>query len=144
MAAVERQIEIQADQSVVWRLVATPEGFKRWFNESMEIEVRVGGKHRHFECEAGVFISGEVLAIEEGHSITLSWNEEGANWAAPTRVAFTLEPIPGGTRVLFRHDGFERVRSEGWERTYQAYEQGWTRHALPEKLKKVAEDRDAA
>lgn len=142
MAAVEKSIEIKASPATVWRLFATQEGMRSWFHPEICIDMRVGGAHRHFSHDT--WISGEVLAIEPGRSLTLSWMEEESDWLQPTRVTFTLEPITGGTRVHARHEGFEGVRAFNWERTFGAYTAGWEEHGLLSALKKVAEQLDAA
>ncbi|HZQ35120.1 MAG TPA: SRPBCC domain-containing protein [Dehalococcoidia bacterium] len=137
--AVERSIEIAASVDVVWELLSTQEGLRQWLTPNIEIDVRLGGAYRLVEPEANQMISGRVLELVPKQRLTLSWFEEGGDWRQPTRKSFVLTPIPGGTRVDARQDGFEGIGKPGWPATYEAYERGWDRHAILAALKRCAE-----
>lgn len=143
MPFVERSIEIQASPSVVWELLSTQEGLRSWWAENVEIEMKVGGKHRHFMAEANQWLSGYVLEIIPEKMLMLSWFEEDTDWLFPTRLTFTLEEIPGGTRVTHRYDGFAGIGKPTWERTMEAYNRGIDQHGLLAGLKALAEGRAA-
>jgi uncharacterized protein YndB with AHSA1/START domain len=137
--AVERSIEIAAPIDVVWRLLSTQEGLRQWLAPTIEIDVRLGGAWRLCEPEGNQTISGRVLELVPQQLLSLSWFEEGGDWQQPTRSSFMLTPIPGGTRVDVRQDGFEAIGKPGWMATYEAYERGWDRHATLAALKRCAE-----
>jgi uncharacterized protein YndB with AHSA1/START domain len=139
MPAVERSIEIQASPATVWSFFATQEGLRAWWGAEIEIDMTVGGKHRHYVPEVNQWISGYVLEIVPAKQLILSWFEEDCDWVFPTRLVFTLEAIPGGTRVTHRYDGFAGIGKHTWERTMQAYDRGIDLHNMLGALKAVAE-----
>lgn len=137
--AVERSIEIAASVDVVWELLSTQDGLRQWLTPNIEIDVRPGGAYRLVGPEGSQVISGRVLDLVPRQRLTLSWFEEGGDWLQPTRKTFVLTPIPGGTRVDARQDGFEGIGKPGWLASYEAYERGWDRHATLAALKRSAE-----
>lgn len=143
MPAVERSIEIQASSATVWSFFTTQEGLRTWWGAEIDIDMTVGGKHRHYVPEANQWISGYVLEIVPEKQLILSWFEEDCDWVFPTRLVFTLEAIPGGTRVTHRFDGFAGIGKPTWERTMQAYNRGIDLHNMLGTLKTVAEQHAA-
>jgi len=144
MPMVERSVEIKASPKTVWTLMASQEGLRQWFWPDLEIDMRLGGGHRHYVAELDQWIVGTVLDIVPEQSLVLSWFEENTDWVHPIRLTFTLEAIPGGTRVTHRYDGFPGIGKPSWERTQRAYEIGADRHALLERLKAAVESTHAA
>jgi uncharacterized protein YndB with AHSA1/START domain len=140
---VERTVEIRASLEIVWSLVASQEGLRRWFDPTMEIDLTVGGSFRLREEESQGPISGHVLEVVPLQRLVLSWLEEGG-WIHPTRLTFTLEETPEGTRVCQRYDGFAGIGSSTWQRARDAYEAGIDRHGLLKNLKRLAESAAAA
>ncbi|NGQ96625.1 SRPBCC domain-containing protein [Brevibacillus sp. SYP-B805] len=141
MVKVERSVVIHAPLQVVWELLATQEGMRRWFEEDMEIDVRIGGKHRHVDKETGQLITGEVLELVPHQRLVLSWLEDGpdTDWVHPIRFSFTLAEHPEGTVVHFVTDGFEKIGKPTWWQTFEAYDRGADRHKLLWKLREAAE-----
>ena len=141
MLKIERAAEIGADVSAVWALFASQDGLRRWFSETIEIDVSVGGKHRHVSKEEKQLITGEVLQREPMKKLSLSWFEDGpdTDLVNPIRKTFALEEIPRGTRVTITIDGFEGIGKPDYMRTYEAYVRGTERHHLLKNLKDAAE-----
>ena len=136
---VERHIEINASVPEVWQLISTQEGMRQWFGSDIQIDMRVGGRYRLMNPEQNQVISGEVLELISPSVLKLSWFEEDSDWVNPTQVTFRLEETSGGTRVHVTHAGFDSIGKQGWQRTYEEYQKGWTRHRLLENLKTRAE-----
>jgi len=139
MKKVERSIEIKASLSEVWKLISTQEGMRQWINPNMEIDTRVGGKYRVQDPDEKLVICGEVLEMIPMKLLSLSWFESGSDWVNPTKVTFTLEELSDAVKVHVSHTGFEMIGKSDWERTYNEYQKGWTRHHLLENLKERAE-----
>ncbi|HET7657747.1 MAG TPA: SRPBCC domain-containing protein [Bacillales bacterium] len=139
MKSIARFIDIDASLSTVWKLVSTQEGMRQWLNPGVQIDMQVGGKYRVMDPEGNQEICGEVLEINPMKSLTLSWYESGSDWLQPTKVTFQLEETSDCVRVHVTHEGFEKIRKQGWERTFAEYEKGWSRHHLLENLKESAE-----
>jgi uncharacterized protein YndB with AHSA1/START domain len=144
MPVISRSVDIQARPSTVWNLLSTQEGMRRWLEPEITIDMRVGGDHRHINQHANQLITGKVLEIVPEKQLVLSWFEEGGDWVNPIRLVFTLEEIPGGTRVTMQWDGFAGIGKPAWERTMKAYEIGTERHGTLEALKRAAEAIHAA
>jgi uncharacterized protein YndB with AHSA1/START domain len=134
MPDVSRSIEIQAPPSRVWRLLATPEGLRRWLQPELEIDLRVGGSYRMLGGDDQTWISGVVLELVPEGRLVLSWLEEGTGWIHPGRLVIELTPVASGTRVTLVHDGFAGIGKPGWPETLKAYECGADRHQVLERL----------
>jgi uncharacterized protein YndB with AHSA1/START domain len=131
---VVRSIEIAAPPSAVWRWMATPEGLRRWLSPSLEIDLQVGGSYRFLGPNERTWIRGTVLELVPEGGLVLSWLEEGGDWLYPARLLITLAPIPVGTLVTLRHDGFAGIGKPSWPDTVRAYELGADRHQILERL----------
>lgn len=144
MPVLSRTVDIQASPRTVWSLLSTQEGLRQWLEPTLEIDLKVGGFHRHLNQFANIYISGYVLELVPEQTLVLSWFEEDGNWKAPIRLTFTMAEIPGGTRVTMTFDGFAGIGKPTWDRTQQAYERGMAEHGTLDALKRVAEDGRAA
>ncbi len=93
----------------VWRALTEREAISQWLMEN-DFEARVG--HR-FQFRAkpqpgwSGIVSGEVLVVEPPRRLVYSWKTESID----TIVAFTLEPVPTGTRLTLVHDGFDGFKA---------------------------------
>lgn len=65
-------------------------------------------------------VSGEYLVVEPPHRVTFTWKPEWDGGHAST-VTYRLEPTPGGTRLVLRHEGLAerpdscRRHAAGWQ-----------------------------
>jgi uncharacterized protein YndB with AHSA1/START domain len=69
------------------------------------------------------YISGQNLELEPGRRIVQSWRTTKFTEADPdSRIAVTLRPVPGGTRLILRHsrvpDGHTSYEDGGWQNSY--------------------------
>jgi SAM-dependent methyltransferase len=65
----------------------------------------------------GRTVVGEVSSWVRGKRLLLSWRAAGWDTSAPTRVELRLDPVDGGTRVTFEHQGWGGVVGDGPETT---------------------------
>ena len=88
----------------VWRALTDPGAIKQWLMETT-FEARLGHKFQ-FRAKPQRGWSGivdcEVLECDPPRRLAYSWKSESLN----TKVAWILEPAPGGTRVRLEHTGF--------------------------------------
>ena len=124
---------IRARPSIVFDLIATPEGMTAWWGPddfpvlSAEADVRVGGHFRvKFETKDGLrhICAGEFLDIRAPERIVMSWQwvsggapEEGR---AVSRVEMHLRPIDIGTELTLTHAALQDEASRishtgGWD-----------------------------
>lgn len=93
----------------VWRALTDPELLARWLMPN-DFEPRVG--HRFtFRTDPGPGFDGvvhcEVTEIEEPRLVAFTW----VGGPLDTRVRFTLEEVPGGTRLQVEHSGFRGLKA---------------------------------
>ncbi len=136
------RVEIAAAPERVFRALTTEELAKWWGADGMyrttkcAMETRAGGRWRSDGMGGDgkpFHVEGEVVEIDPPRKLVHTWKP---SWTtdAPTTVAYTLDSIPGGTRVTVRHSGFApgsascESHGEGWERVL-----GWLGgHVAPE------------
>ena len=116
--------EIRTTPDRVFRALTDPGELMQWWGKRMtkaRVDLRPGGKYRFdFRGPDGrpVFVAGEYRIIEPPRRLLKTWFNsmfEGVE----NLVEFTLEPVPGGTRLTLRHSGLER------DDLFRDYESGW-------------------
>ena len=91
---VERETMVEASPEEVWEALTDEDRLEEWMapeveldpTEGGEITVRDGNDHR----------SGTVETLEEPERFAFTWSRPGEG---ESFVEFTIEPLPGGTRV---------------------------------------------
>lgn len=132
---IEKQIEINASQSRVWKALVDAEEFGQWFKVKLEGPFVVGqttrGQITHPGYEHVVWQAG-VKAIEPEHYFAFTWHPYAVDPDVdysdepPTLIEFTLEPIAAGTLLRVVESGFDkippgrrpeavRMNTHGWE-----------------------------
>jgi len=109
---VHASVEIAASPERVFRALASEEQIAWWSTHS---------DYQTTKWQGDLRVGGEFLEVDPPHKLVHTWRP---GWESPhvTTVTYHLEPIPSGTRVTVRHEGFTgraescRSHSEGWER----------------------------
>jgi len=91
MPTVQREITVPADRDTVWDALTDESLLGEWLADEVELDAVEGGAGRFDDREA------IVEAVEEGRHLAWRWARPGE---AGSRVAFTLDDAPGGTRVV--------------------------------------------
>jgi uncharacterized protein YndB with AHSA1/START domain len=96
-------IYIASTPEKVWEALTSAElSRKYFFGNSVEIELKVGGKYIVRQPDGALHISGEVLACEPPRKLTFTFN---VNWPAlieklgPTLVSYDIEPAGDAVRL---------------------------------------------
>ncbi len=126
--------DVEAPPERVFRALTTDE-VERWWGSAdtyrvtqWTADLRAGGRWslvvRHPDGNAFP-ASGQFLELDPPHKLVQTrkydWDSPGLG-RRETRVTFRLDPIPRGTRVTVRHDGFAGLwepaneHAAGWER----------------------------
>jgi uncharacterized protein YndB with AHSA1/START domain len=122
-------VEIAAPPERVFQAISSAEIASWWgSSETYHVtrwtgDVRVGGKWRSEGVSAtgGAFaVGGEFLAVDPPFLLVHTWQYEHKP-SDVTTVRYRIEPMPGGSRVTVRHDGFTDrtdcdAHARGWER----------------------------
>ena len=93
MPAVRREVVLPVDPDRAWELITDPDELEGWLGDAVELEPEEGGEVR-VEFEDGERREGVVEEVDEGRRLVFVWGEE------PSRVVWTLDPVPEGTRFV--------------------------------------------
>ncbi|SFN07356.1 SRPBCC family protein [Dokdonella immobilis] len=115
---IEKQIDINAPVSRVWRALTDHVEFGEWFRVKLDGPFVVGEEstgHMTYPGYEHVQWHAVTRAIEPEHRLAFSWHpyaiEPGVDYSdeEPTLVEFFLEPIESGTRLRVIESGFDRI-----------------------------------
>jgi uncharacterized protein YndB with AHSA1/START domain len=122
---IQTSVTVDADAKAVFRALTNPEALEHWLATKVESDARTGGHFRYefeFDDPAQNNVQeGEYFAVEEERRIALPWTFPFS--PKQTTVEYTLSPGGGGTRVGFKHSGFEE--GEPWDGAYERFTGGW-------------------
>lgn len=93
--AVVRRVALGCDREEAWSLIATAEGLERWLGREVRLEPVAGGR-LGLRDDGGALRIGQVVAVDEGRSLTFEWAEAG-DAAARSTVSLTLDEGDDGT-----------------------------------------------
>ena len=131
---IDKQIDIEAPISRVWRALTDHREFSEWFMadvgspfaEGQIARGRVtypGYEHLTFEVE--------VLEMKEPRRFSFRWHpyavdpDRDYSDEPPTLVEFRLEQIEGGTRLHVSESGFDALPEERRDEAFRMNEAGW-------------------
>lgn len=122
-----RTIEVAAPREKVWDALTRPELLCQWLGQEAEFEPVVGARGSYTWTDWGHYPL-VVEAVDAPSSLTVRWAARpGAalTESSSTTVVYTLESIPGGTRLTVVESGFELLdgdaqtafdnNAEGWD-----------------------------
>jgi uncharacterized protein YndB with AHSA1/START domain len=114
--------EVFADLTVPDRLLRWWGDRSNWWSTNAEVDLRPGGRYwLHWENTQGQKdrMGGHFKEINQNRGFVLSF--VGSHDKSHTdEVAFALEPMDTGTKVILRHSGLE-----GRPEQYANYQRGW-------------------
>ncbi|MDO5677015.1 MAG: SRPBCC domain-containing protein [Propionibacteriaceae bacterium] len=106
-------IYIKAPKDTVWKALTTSEYTSRWgYGGDIDVDLTPGGHYRNLTTPdmramglGDTAVEGEVLSIDEGNRLELSWHPTWHVDMAPTVVTWELTEYPSGlTKVVLTHD----------------------------------------
>ena len=132
---IEKQIELKAPVSRVWRALTDYQEFGEWFGvkldgpfvpgETVRGQITIPG-YEHIKWE------GVVQKMEPEQLFSFTWNpyavDPGIDYSAetPTLVEFRLEVSPVGTLLQLRESGFDKIPSDRRLEAFRMNDGGWT------------------
>ncbi|MEV4895957.1 SRPBCC domain-containing protein [Nonomuraea sp. NPDC055795] len=121
---IEREVVLRHPVDRVWAALTTAEGLSRWFGSAAEIDLRPGGRAYFRWDDLGQESPATVTVVEAPHRFAFTWAIEGVD-ALLTTVEFTLEEVPGGTRLRLVESGFAQAAAGVARSAHQANTHGW-------------------
>ena len=126
---IERDILIDAPVETVWAVVTEPEHISGWFSDSVELDLRPGGRAvLHWNDHGSV--QGRVERVEPPHFFSFRWVvHHGADFAEAnsTLVEFSLSADGDSTRLKVVESGFRDVAGpeDEKQRHFDSHRRGW-------------------
>jgi uncharacterized protein YndB with AHSA1/START domain len=128
---IEREILIEAPVEIVWAVVTEPEHISGWFSDSVELDLRPGGKAvLHWNGYGAVH--ARVERVEPPHFLSFRWvvpRDPGAHVTEDnsTLVEFTLSAEGDSTRLTVVESGFRDLAGPDDEKQghVDSHRRGW-------------------
>ncbi len=132
---IEKQIELNAPVSRVWRALTDYREFGEWFRVALDGPFVVGQPARGHITWPGyehIVWEATVQKMEPEKLFSFTWHpyavDPAVDYSAepPTLVEFRLEPTVTGTRLTLTESGFENVPAHRRAEAFRMNEGGWT------------------
>ena len=98
MSTVRREIVLPVERDRAWELLTEPAELREWLADEVELEPAEGAPVRAVWADSGEQREGVVEAVEERRRLRFRWDDDATG--IPSRVEWTLDDAPGGTRVV--------------------------------------------
>ena len=108
MAAIFKELTIQAAPRQVWDALTQPEEIARWWTDDLSTIPEVGSLSEFYFSKRKFVIQFEVAELEQDKKVHWLSRKGPPHWVG-TSITWQLEPVQNGTRVIFTHDGFTQV-----------------------------------
>ena len=131
---IEKQIDLKAPVSRVWRAITDYREFGEWFRVKLDGPFAAGQIARGSILEPGyehVPWIATVKEIQPERLFSFTWHpyaiEPGVDYSnePPTLVEFRLEPIATGTRLTITESGFENIPEHRRNEALRMNAGGW-------------------
>ena len=132
---IEKQIELKAPLTKVWRALTDYREFSEWFGVDLKApfvpgrttagQITVPG-YEHIRMEV------EVQEMEPERLFSYTWHpyaiERDVDYSAepPTLVEFRLEKTAGGTLLTVSESGFSKIPAARRDEAFRMNEGGWS------------------
>ena len=134
-AIIEKTVFLRASPEKVWAFLTQPDELARWFHRS-DVPLRAGQPYKLLGDDGTGICWGRVLTAEAPRTLVYTFTHNHLK-EHETRVEWTLEPVPGGTRLHLVHDGFEGAPVSALDMLC-AHDSGWDEHFG--RLRELAKD----
>jgi uncharacterized protein YndB with AHSA1/START domain len=126
---IEREILIDAPVEVVWAVVTEPEHISRWFSDTVDLDLRPGGKAVLRWDDHGA-VNGRVERVEPPRFFSFRWVVGAGPDLADdnaTLVEFSLSTEGDRTRLTVVESGFRDLAGpdEDKQGHVDAHRRGW-------------------
>jgi uncharacterized protein YndB with AHSA1/START domain len=132
---IERTLTVKAPRARVWRALTDAKQFGEWFRARIDGEFSLGATIRGRITHPGyehITLELVIDRIEPERFFSYRWHpyavDPKTDYSAEpmTLVEFTLEDVPGGTRLTVVESGFDRIPLSRRAEAFRMNEEGWT------------------
>jgi uncharacterized protein YndB with AHSA1/START domain len=132
---IEKTIVLRAPRSTVWRALTTAEEFGAWFGARLTGTFTPGARVAGAVTTKGyehVKIEFTIERVEPERAFSYRWHpyaiDPNVDYSAEpaTLCEFTLEDVPGGTRLTVVESGFDRIPAARRDEAFRMNDNGWT------------------
>jgi uncharacterized protein YndB with AHSA1/START domain len=97
LSTIRREIVLPVGRERAWELLTEPRELREWLADEVELAPHEGAPLRA-AWASGEERAGVVEEVEEQRRLRFRWDDEATG--IPSRVEWTLDDAPGGTRVI--------------------------------------------
>ena len=132
---IEKQIELAAPVSRVWRALTDHHEFGEWFRVRLEAPFAPGREstgHITYPGYEHICWRSVVQEMVPERLFSFTWHpyaiEPGVDYSdePPTLVEFRLEPRGDGTLLTVTESGFDRIPAHRRDEAFRMNDGGWT------------------
>jgi uncharacterized protein YndB with AHSA1/START domain len=127
--SIERELILPVPPARVWAALTRPDQLSAWFGTQATIDLRPGGEVI-FTWDGSTGPRGTnrgvIEAVEPPNRFAFRW-QSSPDTEQMTRVEFTLEPHPEGTRLRLVESGFASLPPELRGGCHESNTRGWQR-----------------
>jgi uncharacterized protein YndB with AHSA1/START domain len=105
---VEREAVLPASPEEVWEALTDEERLAEWLADDVELDPVEGGDLRVRDADDDDARTGTVETVIERERLAFTWAAPGED---PSRVEFTVEAIPAGTRLVVTETAISAPRA---------------------------------
>jgi uncharacterized protein YndB with AHSA1/START domain len=127
---IEKHIVLRAPRSRVWRALTDHREFGAWFQAVLETPFVEGQSVRGRITVPGyehLTFDATVVRLEPERFFSMRWQPGGdpKPGEPTTLVEFSLEEVPGGTRLTVVETGFDQFSPERRAKVFRDNDGGW-------------------
>jgi uncharacterized protein YndB with AHSA1/START domain len=130
---IEKTVILKAPRSRIWRALSDATQFGEWFKVKLDGQFKAGATIHGtitYPGYEGLTLEMAIERIEPERLFSYRWHPgdpKGEYGAEPmTLVEFTLEDVPGGTRLTIVESGFDKIPLARRAEAFRMNEGGWT------------------
>jgi uncharacterized protein YndB with AHSA1/START domain len=132
---IEKQIELKAPLSRVWKALTDHKQFGEWFRVNIQSPFVPGQTARGNVLYPGyehVAWEAVILTMEPEHLFSFTWHPFAIDPAVdysgetPTLVEFRLQPTAAGTLLTLTESGFDKIPAHRRADAFRMNDHGWT------------------
>lgn len=122
---LQKSIYLKAPREMVWDYLTQPQHLAKWFH-APKVPLTAGADYTCYGKESGdAVIWGTVQRADPPDLLEYTFTVSPMGEAVST-VRWTLEDVPGGTRLSLSHTGLPQA-AEAFDLTL-ALDEGWDKH----------------